>query len=116
MLRIPEIGRVQRTDTGVRLDFAVPASLEYFEGHFPGCALLPGVVQIGWAIEFARQHIPFDASFRSLAGVKFTRVIQPGASITLLLSFDRDRNELTFEYQVDGQPCSGGRALFEVIR
>lgn len=113
MLRIPEIGRVQRTDTGIRLDFAVPASLEYFAGHFPGCPLLPGVVQIGWAVELARQHIPFDAPFRSLAGVKFTRVIQPGSSVSLLLALDRERRELTFEYLSDGEPCSGGRVRFQ---
>lgn len=113
MLRIPEIDRVQRTDTGIRLDFAVPASLEYFAGHFPGCPLLPGVVQIGWAVELARQHIPFDASFRSLAGVKFTRVIQPGTSVCLLLAFDRERSELTFEYLIGGESCSGGRVRFQ---
>ena len=112
MLRIPEIGRVQRTDTGVRLDFTVPAALEYFAGHFPACPLLPGVVQIGWAIELARQHIPFDAPFRSLAGVKFTRVIQPGAAVRLHLRFDLDRREMDFEYSAGGHTCSSGRVLF----
>ncbi len=113
MLRIPDLGCVESSPGHARIDFAVPVSLEYFDGHFPGCPLLPGVVQIGWAIELAREHIGFDASFRSLSAVKFMRVIQPGDRVTLLLEFDAARRELTFEYQLAGESCSSGRASFQ---
>lgn len=113
VLQMPRIDCVERRPGNARLDFAVPESLQYFDGHFPGCPLLPGVVQIGWAIELAREYIGFDAQFRSLAAVKFMRVIQPGANVTLLLDFDAQRRELEFEYQLASEPCSNGRALFQ---
>ena len=94
------------------LRFLVPPTSSYFEGHFPGCPVLPGVVQVGWAIEFARLHLPFSARFRALAAVKFTRVIQPNAAITLRLVADAQRRELSFEYRRGDDPCSSGRILF----
>lgn len=111
MIRLPQVHSTERTSDGVRLTLAVPATLEYFDGHFPGCPLLPGVVQIGWAIGLARQHLAVDGGFRSLSAVKFTRVIQPGATVDLLLELAAGP-ELSFEYQLDGLSCSGGRVLF----
>lgn len=113
VILLPEIDSLERTSDGLTLQFVVPEDSGYFTGHFPGVPLLPGVVQIGWAVEFGRQHVPFDAQFRALAGVKFTRVIQPGAMVALQLAFDAGARELSFEYRSDGQACSGGRVLFQ---
>lgn len=110
---LPEIDTLERTPEGLSLHFTVPAELGYFAGHFPEVPLLPGVVQIGWAVELGRRYVPFDAQFRALAGVKFMRVIQPGATVALQLAFDPGARELAFEYRSDGQPCSGGRVLFQ---
>lgn len=112
MILLPEIESLERTHDGLSLRFVVPASLDYFEGHFPGCQLLPGVVQIGWAVELARQYLQFDNSFHSLAAVKFMRVIQPEARLALHFAIDEDNRELSFEYQCDGQTCSSGRVRF----
>jgi 3-hydroxymyristoyl/3-hydroxydecanoyl-(acyl carrier protein) dehydratase len=109
----PEIRAVERTARGVRLTLGIPADLSYFQGHFPGCPLLPGVVQVTWAIELARQHIPFTARFRSLGAVKFTRVILPGATVTLQLDYAGDTRELDFTYEIDGRHCSNGSAVFD---
>jgi len=109
----PEIRAVERTERGLRLTLKIPADLSYFEGHFPGCPLLPGVVQVTWAIELGRKHIPFTAQFRSLSAVKFTRVIQPGAVVTLRLDYSSDARELDFAYELDGRVCSNGTAVFD---
>ena len=112
MLLLPEIDALERETDGLNLRFVVPETNYYFEGHFPGCPVLPGVVQVGWAIEFARLHIPFSARFRSMAAVKFMRVIQPNAAIELRLAVDTNLRELSFEYRLGGEPCSSGRVLF----
>jgi len=109
---LPQIDSIERTPDGVRLRFVVSPASRYFDGHFPGCALLPGVVQIGWAVEFARLEIPLTGRFRALAAVKFTRVITPGSAVSLHLSGSADRRELTFEYRSGDSACSGGRVLF----
>ena len=109
----PEICATERTARGVRLTLRIPAELSYFEGHFAGCPLLPGVVQVNWAIEMGREHIPFAARFRALRGVKFTRVILPGQTVTLQLDYAQDKRELDFAFEVEGHPCSNGTAVFD---
>ena len=112
MLLLPEVEALEREKDYLNLRFIVPETNRYFEGHFPDCPLLPGVVQVGWAIELARLHIPLTGRFRSLVAVKFMRVIQPNAAITLRLASDATLRELSFEYRLGDEPCSGGRVLF----
>jgi len=112
----PEIRASAHAATGahrsVRLEIAVPRELHYFQGHFPGCALLPGVVQITWAVELARRFLQTDGSFSGVDALKFMRVIQPGDALTLSLSFDAAAKELEFEYRGPAGVCASGVALF----
>jgi 3-hydroxymyristoyl/3-hydroxydecanoyl-(acyl carrier protein) dehydratase len=114
VLTLPEIDLLERRADGLRLHFVVSAELEYFDGHFREVPVLPGVVQIGWALELARLHleaaVPAMERFHSLAAVKFMRVIQPGASVWLRLQVQD--GELHFEYRAGDDTCSTGRVLF----
>ena len=112
MIVLPAIDSIERSGSALRLNFVVPAGLRYFEGHFPEVSLLPGVVQIGWAMELARQHLAAPAGFRALSNVKFMRVIQPGAVVSLNLRMAEEGRELHFEYLCGEETCSSGRALF----
>lgn len=115
MLKLPEIDSIERRPDGLHLDFTLGAELEYFHGHFPKVPLLPGVVQIGWAVELARLHLDEGEAlgrFRSLAAVKFMRVLQPGAVVRLRLSADRGTRALDFEYRDGAETCSTGRVFF----
>ena len=112
-MQLPEIEALERSVDRLSLRFVVPPTLRYFDGHFAGCPVLPGVVQVGWAIEFARLHLSFSARFRSLAAVKFTRVIQPDSAVGLELVANAERRELSFEYRSGNTPCSSGRILFQ---
>lgn len=120
MIDLPAIDSIERTRDGAResltLRFVVPAASRYFEGHFPGVPLLPGVVQIGWAIELARRHMSRSAQtgllgFRSLSGVKFTHVIQPGEQLSLRLTHEPPA-QLAFEFHTGDVLCSTGRVSF----
>jgi 3-hydroxymyristoyl/3-hydroxydecanoyl-(acyl carrier protein) dehydratase len=116
MITTPHIGAIERTTRdqrqNVELELTIPADLHYFKGHFPECPLLPGVVQVTWAIELARQHLPCSGDFRGLSAVKFTRVIQPGSTVTLALEFDPAKQRLEFEYRSPAGSCSVGSAQF----
>jgi len=112
VILLPQIDSIQRSQGSLRLQFVVSPTLEYFEGHFPECALLPGVVQIAWAIEMGREQLSITGRFQALAAVKFTRVIQPGAAVALDLGYDAARGELSFEYRSGDSVCSSGRVLF----
>ncbi|HEV2613447.1 MAG TPA: AMP-binding protein [Gammaproteobacteria bacterium] len=85
-----------------------PTSLLYFEGHFPNTPILPGVVQVHWAIHYGRQCFELPKTFRQISKLKFQKVIQPNTPITLELMHERTKNQLNFVYYSSiGQHASG---------
>lgn len=98
--------------SAVRLELDVHPELEAFRGHFPVAPLLPGVVQVDWAIrEGARRFGPLG-SFRGLKALKFQRPIAPGARVTLTLSHQMAKGSLAFAYDSAAGRHSAGQAVF----
>jgi 3-hydroxymyristoyl/3-hydroxydecanoyl-(acyl carrier protein) dehydratase len=97
----PEILAIRPAGMGVELDLAVPPGLLYFEGHFPGFAILPGIVQVDWAIRLARRYLAIGTRQPMAMQVKFRAPVQPGYRLRLVLSVVTDtRGErLSFEYR-----------------
>lgn len=112
---LPEVLSVAWPEEGrshVLLELHVRPDIVHFAGHFPAVALLPGVVQVDWAIRFARRHLPLAGMFSALDNLKFLAVIRPGARLQLSLSWDGARRHLDFFYAMAGRKCSSGRVLF----
>ena len=109
----PDVLATRPGPAGFHVDLRVPADLACFPDHFPGAPMLPGVVQLNWAFELARPHFALPPRFRQLDRLKFTRVVGPGSTISLDLSFDAARGELSFCYRDSaGRECSSGRFGF----
>ena len=96
---------------GLELELHVPASLPYFPHHFPDHGMLPGVVQLGWAILFAARHLGFDGPMRKVTNLKFLHPIQPGTDLTLSLERVGER-DVAFSYSTPRRQCSSGRLKF----
>lgn len=111
-LTAPHILATTRSADQVEISLRVPAHLQWFEGHFPQAALLPGVVQTTWVVEFAQQHFQLPAQFRSMSNMKFMRFILPGAAVILRLRYAADKRELSFEYCQGTAICASGRMGF----
>ena len=107
----PQVRAVRRSADQVELDLFVPGTLDFFPDHFAQFRVLPGVVQIDWAITLGREHFALTGAFRGLRAVKFLRPIQPDTAVTLALARGAP-GELSFAYRTGDQPYSSGRALF----
>lgn len=91
----------------VRLELAIPTDLDCFRGHFPGCPILPGVVQLDWAIRLADEYLGTGRDVARILALKFRRIVRPGARLTLWLTPSADG--MSFRYEGDGEICSSGR-------
>ena len=100
-------------DDACTLRLHLPPGLAHFAGHFPGAPVLPGVVQVQWALALAAPRMGLAARCRSMDALKFQRPMRPGDTVELALRFDRARGCLHFAYRRDGEPCASGRLQVE---
>lgn len=111
--RVEPVSAEER-DGGWLLQLQVPLDLAHFTGHFPQTPVLPGVVQVDWAQQLARQlieHLP--PRFAGMEVLKFQQLVRPGDTLQLSLRFDTERGKLYFAYRNGEAACSSGRILLE---
>ncbi|WP_130887663.1 acyl-CoA synthetase family protein [Pseudomonas sp. Sample_21] len=109
--KIPEVLEQSASDGEWSLQLSVPLDLAYFSGHFPKAPVLPGVVQVEWALNLGRQLLNLDGAFAGMEVLKFQQLVRPGDEIQLHLRFDAERGKLYFAYRNDTATCSSGRIL-----
>ncbi|WP_433589121.1 AMP-binding protein [Pseudomonas koreensis] len=109
--KAPEVLEQVETAGEWSLQLAVPADLAYFSGHFPKAPVLPGVVQVEWALQLGQQLLDLPGKFAGMEVLKFQQLVRPGDEIQLHLRFDRERGKLYFAYRNDTATCSSGRIL-----
>ena len=112
MIGLPVITARRLDNAHSELDLLVAADNPWFEGHFPGQPILPGVVQIGWAVHFACELHGFKPGATALEQIKFKRPILPGAQMTLHLTRGKDGRKLRYEYRDAATIYSSGTLNF----
>lgn len=104
----PELLEASYTlEGGLRVRARVPATLVFFDGHFPGHPLVPGFVQVHWVLALARQHLGVSAPPSAVEVLKFRAPLLPAQEFELTLRATPRR--LVFELDGAGQPASSGR-------
>jgi 3-hydroxymyristoyl/3-hydroxydecanoyl-(acyl carrier protein) dehydratase len=108
-MSLPPILAKRAAGNAILLDLSVPAELDVFRGHFPEMPVLPGVVQIDWALRLARAQglIRGEAEMRDFQ-VKFRNIIRPQMPLTLTLRFDDIKRRVHFDYHCAGALMSSG--------
>lgn len=109
----PEFHALRPTEAGsVEIELVPRRTLLYFDGHFPGYAILPGVVQVDWALRFARRHLDLGPAAARTVQVKFRKPIRPDTPLTLALALPASHQRLTFSYRDAEGICSSGQLGF----
>jgi acyl-coenzyme A synthetase/AMP-(fatty) acid ligase len=112
-VKAPEVLEQVEVEGEWSLQLAVPPDLAYFSGHFPQTPVLPGVVQVEWALNLGQQLMDLPARFAGMEVLKFQQLVRPGDEIQLHLRFDPERSKLYFAYRNEAATCSSGRILLE---
>ena len=103
----------ESANEGERLyDLHVPRTLAHFDGHFEGLPILPGVVQIDWAVRLASVDVPAVRSVLSVDQIKFTAPVPPGVVLRLALKHDVQRHRVAFRYRLGERDCASGVIVY----
>jgi 3-hydroxymyristoyl/3-hydroxydecanoyl-(acyl carrier protein) dehydratase len=94
----PRFDLIERLENVVTIAAFVPDNLDYFAGHFPEQAVLPGVVQVHWVGELAKKFFAVRG-FSDLKSIKFSGMILPNQLIELTLKYAPEKGTVRFSYQ-----------------
>ncbi|WP_051306384.1 AMP-binding protein [Massilia alkalitolerans] len=109
--RYPRMRLLEQAPARVLLELSVPANLLYFDGHFSVAPVLPGVVQVDWAIHYGREHFGLGLAFGGINALKFQQMIRPECPVQLELAHDAEKGQLHFRYFSDAGAHASGRIL-----
>jgi 3-hydroxymyristoyl/3-hydroxydecanoyl-(acyl carrier protein) dehydratase len=92
------ISEARGEDGSLELLLGLPPELDWFKGHFPQGAILPGVVQVHWARHYGLERFGIRGAFSGMEALKFQKVLQPGEQVTLRLEHLAEKQALRFSY------------------
>lgn len=93
------------------IDIVVPQDLEYLRGHFPGAPIVPGVVQVRWALLLARRYLHVEGACVRIEALKFQSAMPPGARAIVALEVVEPARKLHFAFRWAQGRYSSGRLL-----
>lgn len=112
---MPPVVWHEREALHANLEIDVNGDLMAFDGHFPQGAILPGVVQLDWAVQLAQSHFgsAIPPCFVRVDALKFQRPVVPGMRIELSLQWRPGTQVLAFLFRSDAQTVhSSGNVVF----
>lgn len=95
------------------LELLIPLDLRHFADHFPHLPVLPGVVQLAWALAFAAARLGTPKACRRMEMLKFQRLLRPGDCVQLQLRHEATAHRLHFAYRIGDIEASSGRFAWE---
>jgi acyl-coenzyme A synthetase/AMP-(fatty) acid ligase len=105
----PELLSERRGARSLECTLRVPQDLAFLEGHFPGFPVVPGVVQLRWALRLAGELLGQEPCLASVEALKFRELLRPGdvfrATVDLSAAGD------TLEFRLEGGDAAKPRAF-----
>ena len=75
-------------------------------------AFLPGIVQLDWALRYARQYLGLNGRFVAVENLKFLGLVLPDTTLQLSLRWQESEGRLEFAFFDKQRKYASGRVLF----
>ncbi len=116
----PEVLETSVSACTLDVKLYISDQLCFFAGHFPEFAIVPGVIQVNWVVQFARELLGLTAAVLNVEKLKFTCPIQPNMRVMLHVDVDFTKNSANFCFhssERESSPLifSQGRLVYERV-
>ena len=108
----PIIKNLKKSENSFAGDMVFLSDSAYFKGHFDGCPVLPGVIQLHFVIKFIKSFFHKDFKSYDIIKLKFTNLILPDVLIHFELNKIND-GEYTFCYDKGEVKYSAGKIVIK---
>ena len=105
--RLNKIGRSNENE--FRADVQVPADSPWFDGHFPGEPVLPGLAQISMVFDMIQKASGGAWCVSGVSRIRFKRIVRPEERLEIIaVPLAKQTDAFSFRIQVEGElACSG---------
>ena len=105
--KLKEMNRSEANE--ISADIHVPSDSPWFDGHFPGKPILPGVAQIGMVFDAIRKARSQDLKLSGVRRVRFKRIIRPDDRLKIMAApLKQEADSYSFRILIqDETVCSG---------
>ncbi len=108
----PRMENVVAAADAFSAEMAFDESAPYFQGHFPGMPILPGVAQLGLAERCAEAVSGHPMTLKCVKKMKFMQIVRPGERVKLHVERIGE-NAFSYRFEKrDGTACSSGVLQF----
>lgn len=98
-----------RENKEIRAEIQVPAESPWFDGHFPGEPVLPGLAQISMVFDVIQKASEDQWRASSVSRVRFKRIIRPEDRFEVIaVPLKKEADGFSFRIQIKGDlVCNG---------
>ena len=108
----PEVFEEIRGDDFIEWSCAVPPDLSCFPGHFPDLAVVPGVLQLDWAMDLAGRLLGRTPRVAEVESLKLRAALWPGSRFAIRVRASSD-TRIDFEIRGGDAVHATGRVRLE---
>ena len=102
---------ISRDENSIALEFVIPVTSDFFDGHFLEYKLLPAVAQFEVITRFSRKYFGTQRYVPNIKRIKFSAPIRPDTKLHLELKYKKEKGTVTFnmaDANVEGKVYSSG--------
>lgn len=93
----PSVNAIEKNNENILLSLTINADLKCFKGHFDDVAVVPGVVQLDWAIHYAKEKLLVTGDVLDVSVLKFQKLMLPDMEVKLEI-IKKSANKFNFTY------------------